>query len=637
MERCIDLDQITVSIILTTYNRAQLLTYAIHSVLAQTYHSFELIVVDDGSTDNTKELMAQFDDQRIKYLAHEQNKGVSAARNTGLAQSTGKYVAFIDSDDEWEIDKLEKQMAFLADKQTPVFIFSNSLKIKDGSSVGYERDLAIPTQRYYYEMYSVTAPSTWVISRDVFKLTGYFDEEFYCFDDIDFLFRMGKCNIVTYYLAEVVAKRHEHSSNLSNVSFATLKAREQFYEKHKDTLWREPDYTSKLLAKMGKDALMFKNHALAHRYFLRALSYKPLRIDLWLKIVQILCRFSSKTSKHNEKLSVYRKAGCMETMHIVCSSDENMVMPAAAMLKSLFVNALSGRGVKVYFLDGGISNASKVKLLNSLKPYSQSVHFVKVDPLLLLGMEISGDISLATYFRWLIPFFLPVEIKKAIYLDVDMIVNHDISELWDIDISDEYFLAVPEQGKDCMYVSSPQGLVDYKMLGLEPNQKFFNSGVLVINLEKWRSDHIFSKLINYVKHNKEHMRLHDQDALNAILARQCGELSYQWNVLSHLFNNFPWDAGPVKDKAVYHRLIRHPFLIHFNTLSKPWQATCVHPKRHLFFHYLDMTEWKGWRPEYFYVYQFLIFFKGIIKNIKRTAIVRKIRRFFGKSFKEDAQ
>ena len=274
----------SVSVILCTYNREQLLARAIESVLAQKYLSFELIVVDDGSTDNTKELVGKFNDRRIRYVAHEKNKGLSAARNTGLYLATGQYIAFIDSDDEWEKDKLEKQTAFLADKQTPVFIFSNSLKIKEGCGVIYERDLALPTQRYDYKMYSVTSPSTWIVCRDVFSLAGYFDEAFYRFEDIDFLFRMAKARIHSYYLAEVVAKRYEHRFNLSNVSLETLKAREQFYEKHKNALQQELEYIFKLYFKMGKDALLLKNFSLARHYFLRALVYKPLRIDLWLKI-----------------------------------------------------------------------------------------------------------------------------------------------------------------------------------------------------------------------------------------------------------------------------------------------------------------------------------------------------------------
>jgi glycosyltransferase involved in cell wall biosynthesis len=278
-----------VSVILCTYNRAQLLPRAIRSVLAQKYLSYELIVIDDGSTDNTKELVGQFDDQRIRYVAHERNKGLSAARNTGLGQATGKYIAFIDSDDEWEKDKLEKQMAFLADKRTPVFIFSNNSKIKDGCGPAYGRDLTIPTQRYYYKMYSVTVPSTWVMSRDVFGLTGYFDEAFHSFEDVDFVFRMCKCHIAAYYVAEVVAKKHEHDSNISHVSIATLEAREQFYEKHKDALRQEPEYIFKLYARMGKDALLLRNHSLARRYFLCALAYRPLCIDIWFKIALTLC------------------------------------------------------------------------------------------------------------------------------------------------------------------------------------------------------------------------------------------------------------------------------------------------------------------------------------------------------------
>jgi glycosyltransferase involved in cell wall biosynthesis len=272
-----------VSVILCTYNRAQLLTRAIHSVLTQKYPFFELIVIDDGSTDNTKEVVGQFNDRRISYVAHGRNKGLSAARNIGLGRATGKFIAFIDSDDEWEEDKLEQQMAFLADKPAPVFIFSNSLKIKDGCSGGHERDPAILTHRYYYKMYSVTAPSTWVISRDVFSLVGYFDEAFDCFEDIDFLFRMGQYHITAYYVAEVVAKKYEHDSNVSHVSIMQLKAREDFCEKHKDALRREPGYAFKVCAKMGKDALLLRRNCLARRYFLRALTHEPLRIDLWFK------------------------------------------------------------------------------------------------------------------------------------------------------------------------------------------------------------------------------------------------------------------------------------------------------------------------------------------------------------------
>ena len=92
-----------VSIIIPTYNRANLLPRAIKSVLSQTFKDFELIVINDGSTDNTEEVIKKFQkkDERIKYILHKDNKGEAAARNTGIRIAKGEYIASHDSDDEW--------------------------------------------------------------------------------------------------------------------------------------------------------------------------------------------------------------------------------------------------------------------------------------------------------------------------------------------------------------------------------------------------------------------------------------------------------------------------------------------------------------------------------------------------------
>lgn len=99
-----------VSVIIPTYNRVDVLPRAIESVLSQTEDDFELIVVDDGSTDDTHEFLATYDDPRIRSVAHGTNQGANVARNTGLSEATGEYVAFLDSDDEWRPRKLERQL-----------------------------------------------------------------------------------------------------------------------------------------------------------------------------------------------------------------------------------------------------------------------------------------------------------------------------------------------------------------------------------------------------------------------------------------------------------------------------------------------------------------------------------------------
>ena len=102
-----------VSIIMPTYNCARFICESIDSVLAQTYTNWELIIVDDSSTDNTAEMVANFNDPRIHYLRNEQNEGAALTRNKALRAAKGRYIAFLDSDDLWHPDKLERQIAFM--------------------------------------------------------------------------------------------------------------------------------------------------------------------------------------------------------------------------------------------------------------------------------------------------------------------------------------------------------------------------------------------------------------------------------------------------------------------------------------------------------------------------------------------
>ena len=103
-----------ISIIMPSYNTAKYISESINSVLAQTYTEWELIIVDDCSTDNTDEVIANFlKDERIKYLKNEKNSGAAISRNKALREAKGKYVAFLDSDDLWHPEKLERQLAFM--------------------------------------------------------------------------------------------------------------------------------------------------------------------------------------------------------------------------------------------------------------------------------------------------------------------------------------------------------------------------------------------------------------------------------------------------------------------------------------------------------------------------------------------
>ena len=115
-----------VSIILPTYNRAYIIEKGINSLLNQTYQDFEIIIVDDGSTDNTEEIIKKLQekDKRIKYIKLKTNKGAATARNIGIKAARGEYIAFQDSDDEWMHEKLEKQVKVLDTSSKEVVVYT---------------------------------------------------------------------------------------------------------------------------------------------------------------------------------------------------------------------------------------------------------------------------------------------------------------------------------------------------------------------------------------------------------------------------------------------------------------------------------------------------------------------------------
>lgn len=129
------MDEKLVSIIMPTYNCAKFIGETIKSVIAQTYSNFELIIVDDCSKDNTKDVVNSFDDERIKYYKLEKNSGAAVARTTAMNMAKGKYMAFLDSDDLWMENKLEHQLKFMKDNNYNITCTAYEQVNEDGESL----------------------------------------------------------------------------------------------------------------------------------------------------------------------------------------------------------------------------------------------------------------------------------------------------------------------------------------------------------------------------------------------------------------------------------------------------------------------------------------------------------------------
>jgi glycosyltransferase involved in cell wall biosynthesis len=185
-----------VSVIIPTYNRESFLSRAIQSVLSQTYSNWELLVVDDGSTDNTRKVVNEYikKDNRIKYF-YKENGGQGSARNLGIKHASGEYIAFLDSDDEWLPEKLELQIDLLEKNDDADFSFCDANFIID-EFVRSVVSLRPKTNDLFMEILTAQnglLPSTLVVRRSVIESIGGFNEEemYRYIEDIDFAVRLS--------------------------------------------------------------------------------------------------------------------------------------------------------------------------------------------------------------------------------------------------------------------------------------------------------------------------------------------------------------------------------------------------------------------------------------------------------------
>ena len=190
-----------VSAIITTHNRKELLRCAIDSVFAQTYSPIELIVVDDASDDGTSEVCQ---DSRIKYIyiPKQESRGGNYARNLGISNAKGKYVAFLDDDDEWLPTKIEKQVALAEEKQCSlVYCLKVYQDIVEGKVVGIRKEFRLkPSGDLHDSIFKhyITSTSCILAEKALVEAVGAFDENFRKWQEYDLMIRMAQKTSIFY-------------------------------------------------------------------------------------------------------------------------------------------------------------------------------------------------------------------------------------------------------------------------------------------------------------------------------------------------------------------------------------------------------------------------------------------------------
>lgn len=217
-----------VSVIIPTWNRAHTIERSVRSVLEQTDGDLEVLVVDDGSTDGTRQVLEAIGDPRLRYVRQE-NAGACAARNHGIRLARGEYIAFHDSDDTWRPRKLEKQLACLRREQADVVCCKLAMHRKDGGITAYPKRIGEGTVSVRDDIFGIGTQTILGTREAVSRLT--FDEQMPRYQDLEWMYRcLQSCRV--YCLGEALVDYEVGADSISANNAKMLRALRLLLEKH---------------------------------------------------------------------------------------------------------------------------------------------------------------------------------------------------------------------------------------------------------------------------------------------------------------------------------------------------------------------------------------------------------------------
>jgi glycosyltransferase involved in cell wall biosynthesis len=277
-----------VSIIIPTYNRAKSLGAAIQSILDQTYQDFEVIIVDDYSSDNTERVVRGFQDQRISFIRHPENRGSGCARNTGIKRAKGRFIAFQDSDDIWLPSKLMKQIEALSEASDEVgVVYTGYVRRESG------------VEKYYPELYveekqnnilrqlvkgNIVGTPTAIVKRECFEKVGLFDEELSNSEDWELWLRIAKDYLFIFIDEPLVIASLCYDSINRNLKAKTASL-ERIFSLHEEDFNRDSRSYARHLYLTGVDYCQIGKMKDGRRLFAKSALKEPLSILPWMLIL----------------------------------------------------------------------------------------------------------------------------------------------------------------------------------------------------------------------------------------------------------------------------------------------------------------------------------------------------------------
>ena len=272
-------------------------------------------------------------------------------------------------------------------------------------------------------------------------------------------------------------------------------------------------------------------------------------------------------------------------IEIVLCTDDNYVMPTSVLINSI---RITNPEAKIHYniVSSGLSDSAKKKFSENLLGKNASIDFYTVDQEILNGCPVrpGEHISIAAYFRFLLPTILPENMNKVLYMDGDIVCVDDITPLWETSLEGFAAAAIPDMHCDDIRILN--------RLPLAESSEYYNSGVMLINLDWWRKNDVQNKSIFFATHNEDICTYHDQDVLNVILQGSIKTLSIRYNLQEHFLER---KGNLFIDKKYYDDLdfsVQNPVMLHYTGQKKPWHNECFNPLKDVWRAFYYKSEWK---------------------------------------------
>lgn len=542
-----------ITVIVPVYNVENYLQQCLDSLLAQTYKNLEIIVVNDGSTDNSGNICQEYvqKDNRIIYIEKE-NGGLSDARNTGLEKMTGNYVTFVDSDDWVEQDYVEVLYKKLMEYQADIAV-ANYYSYNESEGIYY---FHIFGDSYYEKVYdNVSIFENLYESSEMksFALISAWGKLYRAdlFNHLRFdkgkLGEDGYLNQKMYLLVEKIVYMNQGLYAYRNRDGSITKS---WTEKWMHALVDAMSERITLLANLGYP---LEKHLSVYRQMLE---------------VSLANGQASGLSDTNTYKEFEAKKFLLEELTNRKKKDKKAIVLAAnfsyadQVMTTVKSICYHNRSIRFYLINSDFPNEWFKQLNKRLEKFDSEIINCRVT-----SEQISRyktDISYTVFLRYFVADF--VKEDKALYLDCDLVVTKNLDDLFETDLQDYPLAAIRDYGGKVYY-----------------GREIFNAGVLLINNRVWKQEQMTQRLIDLTNEWHDKVDQADQSILNMLFENQWLELDFDNNhiVIHERFASYSFPEGQ-----------DYPGIIHFLSERKPWQVHAGQTYRDVwwYYHNLEWTE-----------------------------------------------